>query len=189
MPNGSEELIERIASANVTTGYIRNDDGGDKYSSYLEANVHVDEVFAVFKQLALSLMPDIAAPIIGLKDEEPTFGPYTSREAALEVLEQHSELLANDGFLEFGITYQHSGRVEEIFVKSSKYLQIWTNQPDSAANVFYEAGIPAVATLEFIDEYPMVSKSINRRGDAASPAVLEAVKSAFETLPVAVPDQ
>ena len=183
LPKGSEDALRRIAAANITTGYVRNDDGSAAFSSYFEANVHANKVFWVFVRLAISLLPDVAAPIIGLQDEEPVFGPYTSRDSAIEVFEPHTELLQHDGFLEFGITFQHKGRVEEIFVKSSKYFRIWTNQPEVVAEVLEDSAIPRVAKLEFIDEYPMVSKSINRNGNAAWPGVYHDIKDAFENLP------
>ena len=188
VPKGNNDVFERIAAAYITTGYIRNDDGGDTYSTYFEANVHADEVFAVFQKLARSVMPEIASPAIGIKGKDPIFGPYTSRKAAIEVLEEHSELLQHDGFLEFGITFQYKNRIEEIFVKSPKYFQIWTNNPDSIVQVFDECRIPFVSKLEFIDEYPMVSKSINKMNNAAWPAVYESVTEAFKSLPEAYLD-
>jgi len=189
MPPGNEQGLARIAQANVTTGYIRNDDGGQAFSSYFEANIHAPNVFSVFTELAESLLPNIAAPIIGLKDEEPTFGAYTDLASAIGVFKPFGDLLQNDGFLEFGITFQHDGKIEEIFVKSSKYFTIWTNQPDVVTQVLEKAGIPKCQTLEFIDEYPMVSQSVNKKGNAAWPGVYEAIKSAFGHLPIAVQDQ
>ena len=187
MPKGREDALERISKANITTGYIQFDDIGKPFSSYFEANVHAPNIFLVFKDLALSLLPDIAAPLIGLKDEEPLFGPYTDLSSAIGIFEPHKDLLQNDGFLEFGITFQSEETIEEIFVQSPKYFKIWTNQPEVVASVFERAGIPRCETLEFIDEYPMVSKSINPRGEAAWPGVFDAVKTAFEKLPA--PDQ
>ena len=189
MPKGSEEALGRVANARITTGFTRNDTGGDAFKAYFEANVHAPSVFAVFRDLAYSLLPDVAVPIIGLKDEEPAFGPYTDRNSAIEVFEPHRDLLQNDGFLEFGITFQYQGRVEEIFVKSAKYFQIWTNQPEIVDRIFDQNGIPFVPDLQFIDEYPMVSKSINSIGNAVWPGVYEAVKVAFDNLPAPVADQ
>ncbi|MBP6002057.1 MAG: hypothetical protein KA746_01355 [Pyrinomonadaceae bacterium] len=189
MPQGNDKDLARIARANVTTGYIRNDDGGPTFSSYFEANIHAPNVFAVFTELAESLLPDIAAPIIGLKDEEPTFGIYTDLASAIGVFRPFEDLLQNDGFLEFGITFQNNGKIEEIFVKSPKYFTIWTNQPEIVTQVLEVAGIPKCQTLEFIDEYPMVSKSVDKMGNAVWPNVYEALKAAFGRLPIAVLDQ
>ncbi len=91
--------------------------------------------------------------------------------------------MQNDGFLEFGVTFQDEGKVEEIFVKSSKYFQIWTSQPEIVVQVFEEHNIPLCESLEFIDEYPMVSISLDANGNAAWPGVLRAIKDAFDDLP------
>jgi len=189
LPPGNEESLARIATANITTGYVRNDEGGKTFSSYFEANVHAHNVFSVFKELARSVLPKIAAPLIGIKEDEPTFGPYTDKQLAIKVLESHKELLQHDGFLEFGVTFQLAGKVEEIFIASAKYFKIWTNQPELVARIFETAGIPECRKLEFIDEYPMVSLSIDKKGNAAWQGVYETVVIAFANLPIAIRDQ
>lgn len=189
VPKGNEEALESISKANITTGYIRNDDGGENFSAYFEANVHAPNIFSVFQDLARSLLPNTAAPLIGLKEEETIFGPYTDFDSAIAVFEPHRDLLQNDGFLEFGITFQYEGKIEEIFVESSKYFKIWTNQPDLVVNIFENVGIPKCETLEFIDEYPMVSESFDKKGNAAWPGVFESIMAAFEKLPASLPDQ
>lgn len=183
LPRGNEDAFARIAQARIVTGFTRIDKDGPGYSSYFEVNVHAPKIFAVFRDLAHSLLPTVAAPIIGVKDTLPVFGPYTNREAALEVFEQHIHALENDGFLEFGIIFGYENTVEEIFVKHSKYFQIWSNQPDIVAAVLVRNNIPHVAELEFIDEYPMVSKSLGPGGSAIWPIVFEAIEQAFEDLP------
>lgn len=189
MPPGNEDALARIAGAGINTGYVRNDEGSDSFSSYFEANVHAHNVFSVFKELAQSILPEVAAPLIGIKEEGPTFGPYTDKQLAINVLEPHKELLQHDGFLEFGITFQYQGKIEEIFVASPKYFKIWTNQPELVARVFETAGIPECQKLEFIDEYPMVSMSIDKKGNAAWHGVYDAVTTAFADLPIAIRDQ
>ncbi len=78
-------MLRRITQAHITTGYIRNDVGGKTFGSYFGANVHAPNIFAVFNSLARGLLPEIAAPIVGIKDEEPTLGPYTYLESAISV--------------------------------------------------------------------------------------------------------
>ncbi len=185
LPPGNEEGLERISRANIVTGYIRDDEGGAGFKSYFEANVHAPNVFEVFRELAESLLPDIAAPILGLEDEDPVFGPYTTRDEALTVFQPHIDALQNDGFLEFGIIFASDDKIEEIYVKASKYLQIWTNQPEIVSAVLIRNSIPRSRTLEFIDEYPMVSLSLDPGGNAHWPSVTEAIKTAFDSLPAA----
>jgi hypothetical protein len=183
-PSGQEAARERVARANVTTGYHVGDQLRDSFNAYFEANVHAPQIFTTFRDLVLAIMPDVAAPIVGYKDEEPIFGPYTGRDAAIAVFEPFVHQLQHDGFLEFGVMFQSEGRTEEVFVKSSKYLQVWTNEPQAVRTVFARHGIPEVPGLEFIDEYPMVSQSLlTEGGNAAAPVVLAGLQEAFARLP------
>ena len=102
VPRGNEEALDGVSKANITTGYTRENHEEEGFTAYFEANVHAPKIFEIFCLLASSLMPDFAAPIIGLKDEEPTFGPYSDRDSALAVFKPHADLLQNDGFIEFG---------------------------------------------------------------------------------------
>jgi len=183
MPNDGEEALARIAKANITTGYTLDSRGGNGFTSYFEANVHAPSIFEVFRDVAESIIIEVAAPIIGLKDEEPTFGPYTTREEALKVFEPHVDLLQNDGFLEFGVIFAFNEKIEEIFVKSSKYFQIWTNKPETVAEVLARNNIPPVENIQFIDEYAMVSRSLGEGGNAGWPGVIDTIENAFESLP------
>jgi len=187
LPRGNKEATERIAKANVTTGFVRHDKQNKSFTSFFEANVHADNIFAVFRDLVSTLLPKVAAPIVGLKEEEPTFGPYTERDLAIKIFEPHIHELQNDGFLEFGMIFGYQGKIEEVFVKSSKYFQVWTSQPELVEQVFERNGVPLVPDLQFIDQYPMVSKSIGKNGAAAWPGIFEAIEKAFATLPVVQP--
>ena len=70
----SDELA-RISSANITTGFVSTTRADPGFSTYIEANVHADEVWSVFETLALRLLPDVSAPLVGWKDDEATLGP------------------------------------------------------------------------------------------------------------------
>jgi len=183
-PEGSDEERRRLSQANITTGYVLRDGQSERFSASFEANVHAPNLWSSFRDLALAILPDIAAPILGVKDEEPALGPYTDRHEALALFEPYVDRLQHDGFLEFGIMSQHHGRTEEVFVRSAKYLQIWTNKPEAVREVFDRLEIPGRARLEFIDEYPMVSESVpDEHGNASWPMVVERLRLAFDRLP------
>jgi hypothetical protein len=169
------------------TGFIRQEAEGKPFKSYVEANVHAPQIFDVFRKLSFALMPDAAAPIIGIKDDEPVFGPYTYRALALGVFEPYIDLLQNDGFLEFGLIHQSNLAFEEIFVTSPKYFKIWTNNADAAEEVLKSVGIPKTESLEFIDEYPMVSKSVSDKGQAAWTNPFYSIQDEFAKLPKTEP--
>lgn len=98
------------------------------------------------------------------------------------------EELTHDGFLEWGVMFQYRGVTEEVFVTSAKYVRIWTNDPRRAAKVLRRHAIPEVGALAFIDEYPVVSETLQRDGgDAGWSYVLERVTQEFEMLPRVYP--
>lgn len=177
--------MARIAAANVTTGYVVRRAEGELFNSYIEANVHAPQIFEVFRKLVFGLLPEVAAPLVGMKDEEPVFGPYTDRALALAVFETHVDLLQNDGFLEFGMLHQSELAFEEVFVASPKYFEIWTNNEAAARDILNSASVPECESLEFIDQYPMVSKSVDKKGDAAWAGPFYAIQDAFGLLPQA----
>jgi hypothetical protein len=185
-PAGYEADRERLARARLTTGYVRREHAGAGFRAFFEANVHAPQLWAAFRTLAEALLPAVAAPIVGVKDEDPILGPYTTRAAALAVLEPHARHLQHDGFLEFGLIYQVAGVTEEVFVRNVKYLQVWTNHPDRAVETFASLGLPEVPDLQFIDQFPRVSESLQTSdGYAEWPGVVEQLRAAFEELPPA----
>ncbi|MEO8572677.1 MAG: hypothetical protein ABI481_01815 [Pyrinomonadaceae bacterium] len=183
LPGDTSDAWKRISDARITTGYVLQTTGKEFFDTYIEANVHAPNVFEVFRNLVFALMPEVAAPIIGMKEEEPLFGPYTYRALALAVFEPFADLLQNDGFLEFGMIHQSEAAFEEIFVASPKYFKIWTNHGADAEEVLQAAGIPRRDKLEFIDEYPMVSVSLGNDGDAAWAGPFYAIQDEFPKLP------
>ncbi|HMU35115.1 MAG TPA: hypothetical protein PKC89_14760 [Pyrinomonadaceae bacterium] len=183
IPGDASDMLSRIAKAKIFTGYVIKQVGDQPYKSYIEANVHAPSVFEVFRQLAFALLPEVAAPFIGIKDEEPVFGPYTERVWAVAIFEPYIDLLQNDGFLEFGIVNQSEFVFEEIFVASPKYFKIWTNHGDRVEEILQLNNIPRCKTLEFIDNYPMVSLSIDDQNNAAWAGPFYAIQDEFPNLP------
>jgi len=184
VPAGSEAELARITQANVTTGYRLLRHSGGAYTAYIEANAHATSLFTVFHDLAFTLLPRAAAPIIAIKGGDAYPGPYTIRAAALRLFEPHIQALQHDGLLAFGLISQHDGVTEEVFVQPSKYLQVWTNQLDIARAVFAQHRIPEVPDLQLMDRYPLVTEAFQTpEGNAAWPLVLEQVRAAFRDLP------
>jgi hypothetical protein len=175
------DKLARIQTANITTGFVLTTNVDPGFFAYIEANVHADEVWSAFETLAARLLPDVSAPLVGWKDGEATLGPYTNKEAALAVLREHAESLQHDGFIEFGLMFQQDGKTEEVMVKGSKDLRIWTNNPAVATEVLSSLGIPSVKKLQFIDEYPRVTERLV--GDPSSQETISAIVGAFQSLP------
>jgi len=188
MPGGeSSKAALRVAEARrspVTQGYVRtNRPDGAGYTVIFEANVHAPDIWKVFTALVEALLPVVAAPIVGEFDEEPILGKYTTRDSALKVLEPYADMLAHDGFLEFGCIFQRGGHTEEVFVKSAKYLQVWTNLPGRTEAVFKACGIYVDPALRFIDNYPLTREPLMYAGEAVGyQVVLDELRAHFERL-------
>jgi hypothetical protein len=188
IPGAEADALQRLASANITTGYVMKAVEAQPFLVIIEANVHASRLWDTFRELVSSLLPEVAAPILGVKEEEPILGPYTSKEAALSLLERYREPLVHDGFLEFGLIFSYAGKTDEVFVKNVKYLQVWTNHPNEATAILERTGVPAVSDLQFIDEFPRVSEALPFGGQSSGwHAVLEGVQAGFGELPVRVP--
>jgi hypothetical protein len=183
IPGCTDEILERIANARIATGFVSLPCEAMGYSTYIEANIHADEVWRVFEALTGRLLPTSAAPVVGWIDEDATLGPYTGKSAALSLLRAHQESLQHDGFIEFGLMFQANGRTEEVFVKACKYFQIWTNLPEVAEATLESMQIPKVANLQFIDEFPRVTERI--LGVPHSDETISAIVNSFQTLPPA----
>jgi hypothetical protein len=187
LPKDKERLekLARLQHAKITTGFVLTTGADSGFSTYIEANVHADEVWSVFEALASHLLPEVSAPLVGWKDEDAALGPYTDKAAAIAVLRAHAENLQHDGFIEFGMMFQQGGKTEEIMVKGSKHFQIWTNNPAVATDTLLTLGIPHVEKLQFIDEYPRVTERL--KDDSSSDTIVSAIVNAFQSLPTRKP--
>ena len=164
--------VEEAHRTSITTGYTRRDVTGEEFVAVIEANVHAPDLWRVFAALVDALLPAAAAPIAGMKDEDPILGDYTTRQAALRVLEHYQDPLVHDGFLEFGCIYQRGGLTEEVFVMAPKFMRIWTNRPERAQEVLEAHGIVQVRALRFVDEFPHVSEAQPYKGESSGWAVV-----------------
>jgi hypothetical protein len=175
------EQLAKLASAKISTGFVLTTGNDPGFSAYFEANIHADEVWRVFEALVERLLPEVAAPLVGWKDEDATVGPYTDRTAAMAALRPYVDSLQHDGYIQFGLMHQRAGKTEEVFVKSSKYMQIWTNQPEVAAQILVSMKIQKVEKLQFIDEFPVVTERLP--GDPSSLETITKIVTAFAALP------
>jgi hypothetical protein len=180
------DAARRAAATVFVPGFTvrRPSEPGATYVADFQINVHASELMDLFGELARAIIGEIAAPIVGLKDEPPEFGAYTDRDAALEAFAPHHRSLTHDGFLGFGIIFQVTDRTNEVFVHPSKWLQVWTTDPDAVRAVLERRGIREVADLAFVDQFPLISSSLpSPSGNATWPACLEALRAAFAALP------
>jgi hypothetical protein len=104
--------------------------------------------------------------IIGEIDEEPLHQcRYEQTHKMLALLEKFNYYLANDCYIQFGLASQTETELTEVFVTPTKHFQIWTNKGDILANVMNKRGIPRLDKLQFIDEFPRVTKALQYKDE------------------------
>jgi hypothetical protein len=183
LPALSEAERTRIGQARVTTGYRLLPGAGNTHAAFFEANVHALNLYAVFYDLALTVLPRIVVPILAVNGDTYTGRP-TSRAAALKIFEPHTQPFQHDGLLAFGLICERDGVTEQVFVPPSKHLQVWVNEPAVARSVFARHRIPEVPDLQLMDQYPLIREALETpEGNPSWPQVLESVRAAFATLP------
>ena len=162
VPAGEEHArlraeVARGQEARFTTGYVLSLTGCREYPAYAEVNVHAPDLWSLVRDLTMNLLPERGAMLIGSKDEKPHSCPYRGTEALLEAVDPYGEALARDGFVEFGFIWQLAGITNEVFVRSARWVEIWTTRPRVLEAVMHEHEIPVAESLVFLDEFPRVT--------------------------------
>lgn len=184
IPTRAPDGVVWGADADIAPGVVMHPGRPDAFEIYAEANVDAPKLWALFEALVRTLLPSVAAPMIGFKGEAPHKGHYTDRDLALDAFRPFRDALENDGYLHFGMFFQYQGVTEEVYVEPAKYLKVWSNRPHVLRAVFAQFDIPEVQKLSFLDEFPRVTEEIPFQG--ASPGyvrVLDVLQAAFAALP------
>ena len=121
--------------------------------------------------------------MIGLKDEEPHKAHYTDRDLALAEFRPFRDSLANDGYLHFGMIFQHAGATEEIYVQPAKSLKLWSSQPDDIALSSHGSRFPRLRCCDSLMSSRTSRKPCHLYADTGYVCVIEEVQAAFATLP------
>ena len=182
-PADRHEALALLAGASVMTGFVTREGSDARAAVFAEANVHGPDVWSAFTALVSALLPERAAAIVGVIDEEPYRCHYTERDALLAALAEFGAPLATDCFVEFGAMWQTPEVTEEVFVRAAKYIQIWTSQPARLRAAMSAIGIPEVDRLAFIDEYPRTTTATQHAGIGDFAALVERVVARCAELP------
>jgi hypothetical protein len=178
-----EEALALLANAAVSTGFVTRTGGDRRATVFAEANVHGPDVWSAFSTLVTDLLPERAAAVVGVIDQEPRLGHYTERDSLLAALSEFAEPLAADCFVEFGAMWQTPETTEEVFVRAAKYIQIWTNDLARLRGTMLRLGVPEVERLAFIDEFPRTTHATQHAGIGDFAALVERVVDRCAALP------
>ena len=160
-----EETLARIresAKANIVEGYLLkyNDSHDLPFSFFAEINIDNTKMWSLFKSLSVQL-PEMICLVYNLKDEDPFYSGYMEKFELLNKIEEYQIEIINDGFFEIGVLYADDTFMEEIFIKSSKYLQFWGVDEPRFRNTMAEFDLFEIPNLNFIDEYPLVTEALS----------------------------
>jgi hypothetical protein len=173
------ELLNRIASAQLIEGFTLKDSTEPLFKYYAEINVSAPKIWKVFCSLCEELLPDEGTPLWGENESGILYlGHYASKRDVLANLEKEKDRLANDCFLRFGMIHQSKERLTEVLVAPSKHFKVWTNKLGCLSGVLSNFGIARAEKLEFIDEFPTVTRPLKEYSNTAQDFV-EALKAIF----------
>lgn len=186
-PNGYnvDDINMKRNSANIIEGYKLVEVQCEKFTHFAEINIDADNIWNLFVALSDKLIGDIAYGIIGFKDEKPTMSNFTEKQKIIDILNRYNFELSNDGYIQFGIAYYDESSLNQIFITSFKYLQVWTTNSKELVETFKRYKISEQENLNFIDEFPVVSEALSAdrgRGVRHYSEVINEIEMKFEDL-------
>lgn len=158
------DILDRIAeshTANIVEGYVfqYNETHELPFAFFAEINVDNDKLWPLFKTLLLQL-PDEICLVYNFKDEDPVYSGYADKYEVLNRLEMFQLEITQDGFLEVGTLYNDETFMEEVFIRSPKYLQYWGTDENRFRQTMAEFELHEVNDMNFIDQYPLVTEAL-----------------------------
>ncbi|RZK39868.1 MAG: hypothetical protein EOO61_06895 [Hymenobacter sp.] len=181
-------LLNRIADseiANIVEGYVfhSNETNELPFAFFAEINVDSQRLWNLFKALLLQL-PDEICLVYNYKGSEPIYSNYAGKYEILNKLELYQLEITQDGFLEIGALYNDDVMMEEVFIRSSKYLQYWGVSEERFRQTMAQFEIYEIATLNFIDQYPLATESLQLHHSEAK-ETSEVLKQFGAIIPIA----
>lgn len=151
----------RLEAASIAPGYVIEAAKDPRFTFYAEANIHAPDVWQAFVRLSNALLGEWGILLLAFKDDDE---PQALGEAAvsriLSCLELHADQLAHDGYAQFGIVTQDETTLSEVFVSSTKHFKVWFNDENAFRAVMNDLGLKQADKLQFIDEYPRVTRRL-----------------------------
>ena len=155
------DRIEKSKTANLVEGFVlyQNETHDLPFNFFAEINVDNDRLWDLFSALLLQL-PDEICLVFNQKDDEPNYSGYADKYVVFNQLQACKIELVEDGLLEVGALFNDEDFMEEVFIKSPKYIQYWGMDESRFKKTMAEYEILEVPELNFIDEYPLVTEAL-----------------------------
>lgn len=161
-PAIAARLKER-ETANLVEGYaVKSNSTGDlPFKFYAGINIDNDRLWSLFKKLADTFPTQIGLVYRHVDDEAVSYSTtYSDKEEVIRKLEKYERELTQDGYFEFGITYQDEDVLIETYVKKGKYIQYWGMDYAAFEKIMEACSLGFVADLNFVDEYPVMTETL-----------------------------
>ena len=161
-----EEVLKRLKARAETTlreGYTlqHNPSTDVPFRFFSEINIDNSRLWDLFTALADG-MPEELSLLYGHIDEVPTYGRYLPKQELLEQLAPYRLELTQDGMLEAGLIFQDEARLEEVFIRKAKYLQVWGVDEAAFRHIMQAFGLEQVEGMSFIDDFPLATEPLKQ---------------------------
>lgn len=155
------DRIEESKKANIVEGYIfkYNETHQLPFKFFAEINIDNQNLWSLFKAFVLQLPEEICL-VYNYKDDEPAYTGYAYKYEVLNKIESFKVELTQDGFLEVGVLFNDETIMEEVFIRSPKYLQYWSTDEQRFRKIMEKFELFEVQTLNFIDAFPLVTEAL-----------------------------
>lgn len=159
LPNNPEvyERLKERETAKIIEGYtLRYNTAQDlPFKFFAEININNSRLWDLFLRLANQL-PDEVSCIYGQYEEEPNYSTYGNKVQILNVLSNYEVEFVQDCNIEFGLVFHTEDKLEEVFVKEAKYVQVWGNNEVGFRQLMATFQLDEIPDLNFVDEFPKV---------------------------------
>jgi hypothetical protein len=161
LPN-SLGLLDQVNMANIRQGYFTPSTEEIPTQKYTEINIDSSQLWLLFCSLSKNLLSINIKPMIGTIDEEDIFiGKYSNTVETIDLLGEFEFHLVNDCHLQFGFRDESCA----VLVTATKYLKVWTDKNDVLEDIMREYNLLPTDDLQFIDEFPRTTISLEYNDD------------------------
>jgi hypothetical protein len=176
------DWLEELKTAKIVEGYVihKNESDESPFNFFAEINIDNSRLWEIFTEMLLSYTEEISL-IFGYVDHEPFYSQYMDKAEILKSIENYENEFVQDGYLEFGIIYHDEKKLKEIFVKRPKYIQFWGTDEKEFKTIMSKFSLYEIEDLQFIDEFPMVTKSLKMLDENAlnTTEIINSLKEKF----------
>lgn len=153
-------LKEQYDSAAIVPGYkVMYPEKAQAFKFFAQCNVNIDELWDAVEALS-KLVPDESRGVIGIREDQPYFGPANDKSMLLKIFKKYELELLCDPYLEFGIASADEKNFSEVFVSYAKYLNFWGNDVKSFHALMKKLKLQENDDIQFIDEFPLISEAL-----------------------------